>query len=83
MFRFFDPEGNLILIYDIFADLTDLVQKINESAALVADNPASIITMDPSGKNPCSKPHRFLDLCRMPEKAAALHEGAGIQYHRA
>nr|WP_319538725.1 methyl-accepting chemotaxis protein [uncultured Methanospirillum sp.] len=63
----FDPEGNLILIYDIFADLTELVQKINESTALVVDNPASIITMDTSGKILTVNPS-FLDLCRMPEK---------------
>ncbi len=63
----FDPEGNLILVYDIFADVTELVQKINESAALVADNPASIITMEPSGKIVAVNPS-FLDLCRMPEQ---------------
>lgn len=62
----FDSEDNLILIYDIFADLTELVQKINESETLVADNPASIITMDTEGKILSVNPS-FLDLCKLPE----------------
>lgn len=46
----FDEDGEVIKIYDIFADLTELVEKINESNSLVDENPASIITMDTSGK---------------------------------
>ncbi|MDD1728500.1 MAG: PAS domain-containing protein [Methanospirillum sp.] len=46
----FDAEGKLILIYDVFADQTELSEKITESNSLVAENPASIITMEPSGK---------------------------------
>ncbi|WP_181391723.1 methyl-accepting chemotaxis protein [Methanospirillum lacunae] len=63
----FDSEGNLIIIYDIFADLTELVQRINESDALVKENPASIITMDTQGNILAVNPS-FLDLCKLPEK---------------
>lgn len=46
----FNGDGELIKIYDIFADLTELVEIINESNTLVDENPASIVTMDNSGK---------------------------------
>ena len=46
----YDSEGNAIWIYDVLADLTGLVEKINEANSLIKENPASIITMDPIGK---------------------------------
>ncbi len=62
-----DDEGNVIRIYDIFADLTSLVDKVNESDALVAENPASIITMDPTGKILSVNPS-FLSISRLSEE---------------
>ncbi len=46
----FDIHGDLIRVFDIFADVTPLVTKIRESASLVRENPASILTVDQSGK---------------------------------
>ncbi|WP_319580189.1 methyl-accepting chemotaxis protein [uncultured Methanospirillum sp.] len=63
----FDDEGNVIRIYDIFADLTDLVDKVHESDSLVTENPASIITMDPTGKILSVNPS-FLSISRLNEE---------------
>ncbi len=60
----FDANDELILIYDIFADLTELVQKVNESNSLISENPASIVTMDTTGKILAANP-AFQDLSRL------------------
>jgi len=63
----FDSEGELRCIYDIFADLTGLVEKINESNSLIAENPASILTMDPKGKILAVNP-AFEELSQIPKE---------------
>jgi len=60
----FDSDGELILVYDILADLTELVQKVNESNSLITENPASIVTMDTSGKILAANP-TFQDISRV------------------
>ncbi len=62
----FDADGNLVHIYDIFLDLTRLFEKIHESDSLIAQNPASILTMDPQGKILSVNPS-FLDISHIPE----------------
>ncbi|MDD1730521.1 MAG: methyl-accepting chemotaxis protein, partial [Methanospirillum sp.] len=63
----FDADGNLILIYDIFADLSELFEKIHESDSLIAENPASIISFDPSGQILSVNPS-FLAVSHMSEE---------------
>jgi len=46
----FNYEGKLIWIFNIFNDLTELREKINESNSLIEYNLSSIIMMDPTGK---------------------------------
>ncbi|HWQ64059.1 MAG TPA: methyl-accepting chemotaxis protein, partial [Methanospirillum sp.] len=46
----FDKAGKVTKVFDIFADVTALVEKINESESLIKANPASILTVEPSGK---------------------------------
>ncbi len=63
----FDAEGNVIRIYDVFADQTELVQRISETDSLIAENPASIVSMDPTGKILSVNP-AFLSLSRIPKE---------------
>lgn len=57
-------EGEIELILEIFADHTPLVNKINESDALINENPASIITLNDSGKILSVNPS-FEALCQL------------------
>ncbi|WP_319579656.1 PAS domain-containing protein [uncultured Methanospirillum sp.] len=45
-----DNTGEIPKIFAVFADNTELVEKINEAESLVRENPASILTMDLTGK---------------------------------
>jgi len=63
----FDSDGNVILIYDILTDLTELVEEITEVNSLISENPASIITMDPSGKIISANP-AFLSISHIHEE---------------
>ncbi|WP_306128596.1 PAS domain-containing protein [Methanospirillum purgamenti] len=45
----FDANGELIKVYDIFADQTDIIEKLHESETLISENPTSIITTDMKG----------------------------------
>lgn len=63
----FDADGNLILVYEIFADLTELIERINETNSLIAENPASILTFDPAGKILSVNPS-FLEVSHQPEE---------------
>ncbi len=46
----FDSDGNLLIIYEVFSDITHLIEEIQESTALIAENPALILTSDPEGR---------------------------------
>ncbi|ABD41740.1 methyl-accepting chemotaxis sensory transducer with Pas/Pac sensor [Methanospirillum hungatei JF-1] len=61
----FDANGELIKIYDIFADQTDIFEKLHESETLISENPTSIITTDING-NILQFNNSFLDLTRIP-----------------
>ena len=63
--RVFDANGELIRIYDIFADQTDIFVKLHESETLISENPTSIITTDING-NILQFNNSFLDLTRIP-----------------
>jgi PAS domain S-box-containing protein len=63
----FGVDGEVIVIYDIVSDLTELVEKINESESLIAYNPASIFTLDITGKI-LSTNSSFLELSKIPEE---------------
>ena len=63
----YDSDGKILCIFDIFADLTELIEKINEADSLISDNPASIITIDPTGKILSFNPS-FLTLSHMAEE---------------
>ncbi|PWR70965.1 methyl-accepting chemotaxis protein [Methanospirillum lacunae] len=67
-----DDSGHIYKIFAIFSDLTDLVEKIHESESLISENPASIITMDPTGRITATNP-AFLELSRVSkEKLLAM-----------
>lgn len=61
----FDKGGNVTKVFDIFADVTPLVNKINESDSLVSNNPASIITTGLTG-NILAVNQAYIDLCQIP-----------------
>ncbi|PWR69510.1 PAS domain-containing protein [Methanospirillum stamsii] len=42
----FDKAGKVSKIFDIFSDVTSLIEKINESETLIKENPASIVSLD-------------------------------------
>ena len=69
----FDTYGNVIKIFDIFADVTPLTDKINESNSLIQENPASIISLEPSGKILSVNPS-FMALSHLSEeKLLSMH----------
>lgn len=59
--------GEITRFFEIFADITELVNQINESEALVSSSPASILTMDTTGKI-LSLNQAFVDVCRLPRE---------------
>ncbi|PWR69593.1 PAS domain-containing protein [Methanospirillum stamsii] len=63
----FDSHGDIIKIYDVFADLTDIVERLIESETLIADNPTSIITTDLKG-NFLQFNKAFMNLTLIPEE---------------
>ncbi|WP_319579433.1 PAS domain-containing protein [uncultured Methanospirillum sp.] len=63
----FDKAGRVTKVYDIFADVTSLVEKITESDGLIKENPASILSLDPMGKI-LSVNQAFLDIAHMDEE---------------
>ena len=62
----FDLKGNLVKVFDIFADRTGLVDQISESEMLVSNNPASLITSDLQG-NILAVNQAFIDISQIPE----------------
>jgi len=62
-----DSHGEIVKIYDIFADHTDMVEKLIESETLIAENPTSIIITDLNG-NFLQFNKSFMDLTSIPEE---------------
>ncbi len=63
----FDKAGRVTKVFDIFADVTSLVEKITESNSLIKENPASILSLDAQGKILSVNP-TFLDLSHISEE---------------
>lgn len=61
-----DPRGNVHKLMEIFADQTNLIEKLNESESQVADNPAGIFTIDLNGKI-LSTNKSFIDITQFSE----------------
>lgn len=61
-----DSKGEIIKIYDIFTDLTEMTEQLHESETLIAENPTSIITIDLTGKI-LQLNKSFLNLTQMSE----------------
>jgi PAS domain S-box-containing protein len=63
----YDQKGNLSTIYDVFCDQTRFVEQLNESHSLINGNPASILTLDPSGGILSVNPS-FIEVSHMSEE---------------
>jgi PAS domain-containing protein len=62
-----DSHGEIVKIYDIFADHTDMVEKLIESETLIAENPTSIIITNLNG-NFLQFNKSFMELTSIPEE---------------
>jgi len=61
-----NSNGEIIKIYEIFADLTEITEQLHGSETLIDENPTSIITTDLKGKI-LRINKAFLDLTRIPK----------------
>jgi methyl-accepting chemotaxis protein len=67
--------GEISVFFEIFADVTALVNQVNESETLVSTCPASIMTFDISGKI-LSVNQAFIDISHIPqEKLLSMNIG--------
>jgi PAS domain S-box-containing protein len=61
-----DSSAEIIKIYGIFADLTEITEQLHESETLISENPTSIITTDLKGKI-LQVNKAFVNMTQMPE----------------
>jgi len=73
----FNKGGNVTKIFDIFADVTSLVEKINESDSLIRENPASIMSLDIQG-NILAVNQTFLDISLIPKEKLLTMNGRDL-----
>ena len=70
-----DSSGEILKIYEIFADLTRMTEQLHESETLITENPTSIVTTDLTGKI-LQVNTAFLNMTRM-EKTQLLTMSLG------
>ncbi|HWQ66107.1 MAG TPA: PAS domain-containing protein [Methanospirillum sp.] len=62
-----NAQGEILKIYDVLADLTEITEQLHGSKTLINENPTSIITTDLKGKI-LQINKAFLNMTRMPEE---------------
>ncbi|HWQ63918.1 MAG TPA: methyl-accepting chemotaxis protein, partial [Methanospirillum sp.] len=73
----FDKLGKVTKVFDIFADVTSLVEKITEADSFIKENPASIMSLDING-NILAVNQAFLDISHIPEEKLLSMNGRDL-----